>query len=115
MKRRAAALYLDEDVDVLVGTLLRSVGFDVVNAHEAHRKALSDVSQFQWATEQNRAIVTHNRRDFARLVAAAEQDGREHAGVFIAKRRRAHAVAARILAVVNTRPADEIRNRVHYV
>jgi hypothetical protein len=59
--------------------------------------------------------VTHNRRDFARLAAAWAHEGREHGGVFIAKRRRAHAVAARILAILNTTSAAEVRNTVRYV
>jgi hypothetical protein len=50
VSRHSARLYLDEDVDVLVATLLRSVGYDVVTAHEAGREAESDLSQLELAT-----------------------------------------------------------------
>jgi len=115
VRRPPAKLYLDEDVDVLVATLVRAVGFDVTTVHEAGRAGRTDSEQLAWAAGRGEVLVTHNRSDFARLGAEQAQSGREHPGIVIAKRRSAHAVAARLVALLNAVPKDELRNTVRYV
>ncbi len=61
------ALYLDEDVSVLVGDLIRARGFTVLTTYEAGRAGASDADQLQFASSQRHVLLTHNRRDFETL------------------------------------------------
>jgi hypothetical protein len=106
---------LDEDVDVLIAALVRSVGFGATTVHDARREAMSDADQLVWATSRDLVFVTHNRVDFARLGADYSTTGRSHGGIVIAKRRSAHEVAARLVALLNAVPASDIRNTVRYI
>jgi hypothetical protein len=60
-------LYLDEDVDVLVGELLRARGFRVTTTQAAGQVGTTDANQLAFATSQGKALVTHNRVHFEAL------------------------------------------------
>ena len=57
------AIYLDEDVHILVGELLSRRGFRAITARDANQLGKSDSEQLAFATSQLRAILTHNRSD----------------------------------------------------
>lgn len=54
MKQLFIELYLDEDVSVLVGELLRVRGFTVLTTQEAGRKNTSDEEQLAYAALHHR-------------------------------------------------------------
>ena len=64
-----AALSADENFSVPVVLLLRSVGHDVVTAHEDGRanQGIDDQDVLERATELGRAVLTFNRQDCHRL------------------------------------------------
>ncbi len=66
--------------------MLRAHGFDVLTTRNAGNLGNSDVAQFDFATVQNRALLTHNRRDFEALHLKALQEQTTHSGLFIANR-----------------------------
>lgn len=47
-------VYLDEDVDVLVASLLRSRGFEATTTHQARQLGKSDADQLEYAVIQSR-------------------------------------------------------------
>ena len=57
-------LLIDQDLDqvILRGLLLRVPNVDVITAHQAGLSDASDPDLLAWAAEQNRLIVTHDRR-----------------------------------------------------
>lgn len=110
-----ARLYLDEDVSVLVADLVRAHGFDVTTAREENQLGNTDEAQLQFAREHQRAIVTHNRSDFQRLVQVSFDSGDAHRGVVIARRRPPSAIAKRLTVLLNTHTARELRNQVVYI
>ena len=61
-------LYLDEDVNVLVADLLNARGFDALTVRDAGKLQTSDAEQLAYAIGEQRALVTHNRSDFEKLV-----------------------------------------------
>lgn len=75
ISRLFAALYLDEDVDVLIATLIRVWGFDVLTTVAAGNLGKRDREQLAYAQETGRTLVTHNRADFERLARGAFADG----------------------------------------
>lgn len=76
----ALRLYLDEDVDPLLARVLRDRGHDCVSTLEAANRGLSDEDQLSYATNQGRAIVTFNIKDFVQL---AKRRGGSHAGIIV--------------------------------
>ena len=110
-----ADLYLDEDVSVLVAALLRSRGLDAVTAVGEQMLGLDDSAQLAHAAAMGRCVVTHNRVHFELLHRQYLAAGRDHAGIVVATRRAPHEVASRIVMLLNTLTADEIRNQILYV
>lgn len=84
-------LYLDEQVDVELATLLRRSDHDVLTTVEAGRanKSVSDEEQLAFATSAGRAILTHNVRDFEPLGRIWSRQGRPHAGIIVSELRPA--------------------------
>jgi hypothetical protein len=108
-------LYLDEDVDVLIADLLRARGFVVSTTVEAHQLHRSDAEQLAYASSQQQTLVTHNRADFEALAQAYFASGREHYGIILAVRRPPQEIARRLLLILNSVTADEMRNQVRYI
>ena len=57
-------LLIDQDLDhvILRGLLLRVPNLDVITAHQVGLSNASDPELLAWAAEQERVIVTHDRR-----------------------------------------------------
>lgn len=72
-----ARLYADEDFPYPVVEWLRQSGHDVLTTLEAGRanQGFVDEDQLSFATTQNRAILTRNRRHFERLHRRSSQHG----------------------------------------
>lgn len=62
-------LYGNENFDVQVIGHLRNLGYDVLTAHEAGKanQRIPDEQVLEFATADNRAVLTFNRKDFFRL------------------------------------------------
>ena len=87
MIQRQPSIYLDEDVDVLLAALLRARGYDVEHAKDAAQLGKSDEAQLNYAAENGRAILTHNRIHFEALAAVWFERSESHSGIIIAGRR----------------------------
>jgi hypothetical protein len=90
MNRLFIELYLDADVDPLIAKLVRHHGF-------------------RWT------ILTHNRGDFEALGQEYFKTGRRHPGIIIAVRRKPHAIAGRVLKLLNDVSAEEMQDQVRYI
>ena len=110
-----AALYLDEDVNALVARLLRARLHDAITVGEAGQAGRSDPAQLAYAVSQRRAIVTHNRRDFAPLAQEYGTTGQHHFGIILAVRRSPYELAQRLMNLLNQVTADEMENQVFYI
>ena len=101
-----AALYLDEDVNVLVGTLLIAQGFDVVNARDEGMLGKSDEEQLAHA-------IKLDRSDFETIHTEYISIGRTHAGIMLARRRQtAYEIVKRVVLILNKLTADEITGQI---
>jgi predicted nuclease of predicted toxin-antitoxin system len=56
--------YLDENISVLIGKIIRSHGFVVLTTQEAGNNGKSDIEQLEFAVANKHAILTHNQVDF---------------------------------------------------
>jgi predicted nuclease of predicted toxin-antitoxin system len=75
--------YLDEDLDPAIAVAGRSLGVDVVSAHECGARGITDEEQLARAAAEGRCIVTYNRDDFIAGTRRAYDKGQPHYGVLI--------------------------------
>lgn len=108
-------VYLDEDVDVLVASLLRSRGFEATTAQRAGQLGKTDAEQLDYAVSQKAAILTHNRIDFEDLVLEYFEQERLHCGIIIAVRNPYLEIVQRLLTIMNSTTADEMENQILYI
>ena len=108
--------YYDEDVSVDIAHNLQQRGFDVLTTRDTLRLTYDDNDQLAFAVEQQRAIITHNRRDFEMLHQTYFDQAQLHMGIIIVKRRPNDAhIVSKLLDILNTNTADEICNTLLYV
>ena len=83
MTGRGVRLFTDEDVDAALAAALRQRGYDAVSCLESGRsnQHLSDQAQLIYATEQGRASLVFNTREYFPLDASWKAVGRRHAGI----------------------------------
>ena len=110
-----ASLYLDQDVAVLVETLLQAQGIDATCTRSERMLDQLDDAQIAFAVKNKRCLLTHNGRDFEDLHAQYLHEGRFHFGIIIAIRRPPHQIARNVAMLVNQLTADEIANNLLYV
>jgi predicted nuclease of predicted toxin-antitoxin system len=108
-------LYLDEDVSVLIADLLRSRGFVATTTQEAGNLGCADYRQLEYATDQRKTLLTHNRADFEALAQKYFSEARLHSGIVIAVRRPPIEIAKRLLTVLNSVTSDEMENQIRYI
>lgn len=108
-------LYFDEDVSVGIVENLRTRGFDVLSTRDASALGRSDDEQMLYAVSQKRAMVTHNRVDFEKQHVKFLENGMLHYGVIVAKRRRDSEVVSKLLALLDTVTAEEMKNQLRYI
>lgn len=74
-------LYTDAHIDRELATQLRQRGIDVLRCEEIGRKHDTDIAHLEFATSDNRSVVTCDR-DFAMLHKQWLETQRSHAGIF---------------------------------
>lgn len=91
-----ARLYADEQYPYPVVQLLRALGHDVLTVQEAGKanQGISDSDVLTFASNEKRAVITENRKDFFRL-------------------HRIQPLHAGIIACTNDRDWAALANRIH--
>ena len=111
----AIKLLLDEDVWLGLAVALRERGFEALHVYEAGRGGIPDADQLAWATQEGRAILTHNARDFAPLVSKYFLDSRPHAGLILSPQIEKGELVRRALNLLRSLSAEEIANTVRHL
>lgn len=76
----------DLDQDILRGLLQRLVDMEAITAHEAGLSRAHDRELLAWAAEENRVIITHDRRTMPGHAAELMAAGTTIAGVIVVPR-----------------------------
>jgi uncharacterized membrane protein YgaE (UPF0421/DUF939 family) len=108
-------LYLDEDVDILVSSLVRARGFGATTTLEVKQLGNTDAQQLAFAAAHHKTLLTHNRLDFEALARQYFEEKKAHSGIIIAVRRKPQELCRRVLILLNSCTADEIENQVRYI
>jgi hypothetical protein len=115
MLKAPARVYLDEDVSVVVGAILKARGFDILTTRDAGQLGLSDAQQLAFAAGTGRVLVTHSRVDFERVHRERLETGRTHAGIAVARRRPPGDLAARMGRLLSRLSAEDLKSQLLYI
>jgi predicted nuclease of predicted toxin-antitoxin system len=108
-------VYLDEDVDVLLAGLLTARGYDCLTTTAAGRLGRTDEEQLEFALQESRVLITHNRTDFEDLARVWWAARRDHAGIVLALRRAdVYDLARHVLPVLRLYDQAAWRNTILY-
>lgn len=105
-------LYLDEDVRPLLADILRDRGYDVSSTSHARRKGLTDTEQLQCASKEQRALVTHNIRDFVQLHARFPD---EHCGIVLSNQEPLPVLLRRLLYFLSRETPASAKGRLFWL
>ncbi len=108
-------LYADEDVHKSFAKEIRRHGFDAISADEEEQREVSDEKQLEYATSLRRALLTHNRQDFAPLHEKWLREGREHAGIILSTQIPLGELLRRTLRLLDKVTADDMRNNLRHL
>ncbi len=108
----AVRLLLDEDVRPVLAEILRDRGYDVHHVLELGHAAKTDDEQLGFAVTVERAILTHNIRDFLLLDRAYRSDDRAHWGIVVSDQVPLAELLGRVLRFLSQRTEDEVRNQI---
>jgi predicted nuclease of predicted toxin-antitoxin system len=110
-----AAIYLDEDVPIVVAELFRAHGFKAVTAREAGQLGREDREQLAYATSHSMVLLSHNRVDYEILAQEYYEAGMHHKGMILAVQHSPYELARKVLRILDNFTADEIEDIVLYV
>jgi hypothetical protein len=81
-------LLIDQDLDhvILRGLLLRVPNLDVITAHQVGLSNATDSDLLAWAAEQERIVVTHDRRTMPYHAAGRITRAKKIAGIIVVSR-----------------------------
>jgi len=110
------SFYFDEDIAVQVAAILAKENYDVLTARDAGMLTRSDTEQLEFAINQARTVVTHNRDDFENLHSEYLHRGDKHYGIVILRRRQVfNDMAKRLLKLLDRTTSEEMENQLRYV
>ncbi len=110
-----ARLYLDENMPIVLASLIQARGFFATTAHAEGLLGADDSSQLYYAATHGYCLVTHNRRHFVQLDNDILNSGQIHSGIIIAFVRNVHTLENRLTEQLNTFTADELVNQLLFI
>jgi predicted nuclease of predicted toxin-antitoxin system len=107
--------YVDEDVPLSFAEALRNRGVDCITTQEAGNKGLSDREQLAFSAGKNRAIVTHNKKDFILLHNEYARSGTAHSGIVVADQLPVGQTLRRFMKLWFSRTTEDMANRLEFL
>ncbi len=71
--------------------------------------------RFDWASSENRALLTFNVGHFAALHARRIAEGRHHAGIIVSTQRPIGEVIRRLVRLASALDAESMRDRLEFL
>jgi len=108
-------LFIDEDVWLGLAAALRDRGFDAIHVYEIARGSLNDREQMAFAVQQQRAILTHNKRHCIPFVAEYYWADKGHYGILVVAQLPRGELLRRVETFLQQHQADKIKNQVWFL
>lgn len=103
---------MDEDVNINLAVRLGGYGYDVVTTLDVGNLGNPDEEQLEYAVHNDRAILTHNRRDFRYLHRDYMSCAQHHCGIIVSVHINLDEIERRMLNLLRSVSADQARNRL---
>jgi hypothetical protein len=81
---------------------------DCLSTNEAANQGRSDGEQLAFATDQGRAILTFNVKDFVRLAHEYADSGRRHGGIIVSDHLPFRELLRRVLGLLHRHPQGDL-------
>jgi predicted nuclease of predicted toxin-antitoxin system len=109
-------IYIDENVDVRVAEGLRRRGIKAFSAIEKGKTGISDMEHFQYATEMQAVIFTHDHH-FLGIANAAAEEGKSHWGVIFVEMNKLSVgeCIKRLALYAEVLSAEDMQNQVEFL
>ncbi|MGQ9625856.1 MAG: DUF5615 family PIN-like protein [Anaerolineae bacterium] len=111
-------LYVDEDAMARAFVQgLRARGIDVITVLDAGMSEQDDRVQLEYAAAQGRVLYTFNVAHFYQLHSEHLAQGKSHAGIILVYRQR-YSIGEqirRLLKVITTKSAEEMKNNIYFL
>ncbi len=108
-------LYFDEDVPEAIAKALRLRGYDVVTVKEAARKGMTDIDQLNYASSENRVILTFNVADFIKIHIDFINKGLSHSGIILSKQLSIGVIVKALLRLLPDITPDKAGNNIMWL
>jgi predicted nuclease of predicted toxin-antitoxin system len=108
-------LLIDEDVWQGLADALRQKGYDAISVTEAGHKGLSDEEILTKASEDGRAVLSHNSQDFAPLAERCFFEDIPHAGIILSRQFHKGELLRRTLALLKDLSPESLANTLRFV
>jgi predicted nuclease of predicted toxin-antitoxin system len=109
-----ARVYLDEDVSILLASLLQSRRIFATTARDNQMLRKTDGQHLEKAIQLSCIMVTHNRGDFERLYTEYITQNKPHQGIIVLSRKRdIYTSAQRLVRFFSAHP--NIANQLWYL
>ena len=106
----------DLDSDIISGLLSREPAIDILDIKTAGLRGSKDPVLLELAAEQDRILITHDRRTMTRYFQAHLTAGQSSPGIFIVPQRGAiGGIIESLLLVWTASKPEEWRNRIVYL
>lgn len=106
----------DLDSDITDGLRSREPAIDILDVKKAGLRGKGDTVLLDLAAQQDRILITHDRRTMTRYFQERLAAGRLGAGVFVVPQRAAiGAIIESLLLVWTASQAEEWRNQIVYL
>lgn len=109
-------IYTDENVDVRVAEGLRRRGIKAFSAIEKGMTGISDMEHFQYATEMQAVIFTHDHH-FLGIADAAAKEGNIHWGVIFVEMNKLSVGGCikRLAIYAEVLSAEDMQNQIEFL
>lgn len=108
-KQNQVKVYLDEDVRPLLAQVLKQRAYDVISCLVVNSVGLSDEEQLKQAINLERAILTHNIRDFVKLHKKYYQS---HYGILLSEQVQFRTLLRRMLKFLSRFSSEKIKGQI---
>lgn len=108
-------LYIDEDLTDRLAVALRSRGYDVISCHEVNMRGRTDKEQLEFATENNRVILTRNIKHFIALQREYYNHTLLHKGIVVTDYLPLKELIRRTIRFLNKKKMAEMRNSIDWL
>ena len=106
----------DLDADIVEGLRSREPAIDILDIKSAGLRGTKDPDLLELAAQQDRILISHDRRTMTRHFRERLAAGKSNPGLFVIPQRSATgAIVESLLLVWSVTRADEWRNRIEYL